>query len=72
MRILCSFGMLLLLLSNWGCTKKIEGDVTNLQAQLEAVNLELASMKTSRADLDLIKITILSFNVRPMTPNILN
>ena len=54
MRILCSFGMLLLLLSNWGCTKKIEGDVTNLQAQLEAVNLELASMKTSRADLDLI------------------
>ena len=54
MRTLSCFGMLLLLISNWGCTKKLEGDVSNLQAQLEAINLELASMKTSRADLDLI------------------
>ena len=74
MRTLSCFGMLLLLISNWGCTKKLEGDVSNLQAQLEAINLELASMKTSRADLDLI-ITQLqrsNANLKPyITANLL-
>ena len=47
--VLCS-GLLL----TGGCTKKLEKDITDLQAELAAINLQLATLKTTNQELDRI------------------
>ena len=37
-----------------GCTKKLEKDLIDLQAELAAINLELATLKTTNVELDAI------------------
>lgn len=56
------FGLVLFALGIMSCTKKLEQDITDLKTQLEAINIELASMKSSKADLDRIIADLQSAN----------
>lgn len=46
--------LFVLMIMAGGCTKKLEKDVTDLQAELAAINLELATLKTTNVELDAI------------------
>ena len=62
MKNLTRLGLLILGVGIFSCTKKLEQDITDLKAQLETINLELASMKSSKVDLDLIIAELQSVN----------